>query len=354
MDEALDLARQGIGRTSPNPAVGAVLVRDGRVAGRGSHTWAGVKHAEILALEQAGPQARGADLYITLEPCSHTGRTGPCAAALIQAGIKRVIAAMEDPNPSVSGSGFEKLREAGIAVELANEYEAAAARINEGFVHAMRTGRPLVTLKAAMSLDGKIGAEPGDTGWITSAQARAHAQHLRHESDAVITGIGTVLADNPLLTDRTGLERSRPLLRIVLDSTLRTPPDSRIVESSDRDLIIAAKPGAPTERKRALAERGIRVCEFESLASLLDCLGREQYRSVLIEAGASVNGSALDDGLVDKVFLYYGAKIIGGAAVPLSAGRTRSRERAIAFERVTVHPIEPDEFAVEAYVHRDH
>ena len=221
LEESLDLAAQGLGRVSPNPAVGAVIVRDDVVVGRGFHTWAGVKHAEVLALEEAGERARGATLYVTLEPCSHQGRTPPCADAIVAAGIKRVVAAMQDPNPRVQGSGFRLLKSAGVEVEIDSQYAARATQLNEAFAHFMRTGRPLVVLKAAVTLDGRIGAPDDNEGWITSETARAHVQTLRHLSDAILTGIGTVLADDCLLTDRTSEERSRPLLRIVLDSLLR-------------------------------------------------------------------------------------------------------------------------------------
>lgn len=227
MREAIDLARQGKGQTSPNPAVGAVLVSNGQVAGRGFHTYGGIKHAEIWALDEAGTRARGATLYINLEPCSHQGRTGPCIDPLIAAGVSRVVAAMEDPNPLVSGEGFRKLLAAGIQVEFAEDFRAEAEKLNEDFVHFMRTGRPLVTLKAAVTLDGKIAAPDDNRGWITSNVARAHVQQLRHNADAILTGIGTVLADDCLLNDRTGLPRSRPLLRMVADSQLRIPLDSK-------------------------------------------------------------------------------------------------------------------------------
>src|SRR5579871_4640613 len=228
MHEALDLARRGQGRTSPNPAVGAVLVNHGEIVGRGYHTYAQVKHAEILALDEAGERARGADLYVTLEPCAHQGRTSPCADAVVNAGVKRVVAAMQDPNPLVSGQGFQRLRDAGIVVEVASEFTEAAAQLNEAFIHSMRIGLPLVILKAALTLDGKIAAPEDNTGWITSERARAHVQQIRHASDAILTGIGTVLADDCLLTDRSGRERSRPLLRIVADSTLRIPLESKM------------------------------------------------------------------------------------------------------------------------------
>ena len=208
-------------------------------------------------------QARGATLYITLEPCSHQGRTPPCADALVRAGVARVIAAMEDPNPLVAGQGFRRLHEAGIAVEVASEYADEAARLNEAFIHSMRTGRPLVTLKAALTLDGKIAAPEDNTGWITSERARAHVQEIRHNADAILTGIGTVLADDCLLTDRTGLERSRPLLRIVVDSTLRIPLDSRMVASANGDVAVITTSAASDERRRALEYRGVRVLVFD-------------------------------------------------------------------------------------------
>src|ERR1700722_8317594 len=256
MDEALELARQGLGRTSPNPAVGAVLVKDGQIVGRGFHTYAQAKHAEVMALEEAGAQARGATLYVTLETCSHHGRTPPCADALVRAGVVQVIAAMQDPNPQVAGQGFQRLKDAGIAVEVLPEYTDEAARLNEAFIHSMHTGLPLVTLKAAVTLDGKIAAPEDNTGWITSERARAHVQEVRHNADAILTGIGTVLANDPLLTDRTGEARSRPLLRIVADSTLRIPLNSRMIAGAKGDVAVITTSAASDERRRALEDRG--------------------------------------------------------------------------------------------------
>jgi len=360
MEEALSLARQGAGRTSPNPAVGAVLVQQGEVIGRGFHTYAQVKHAEILALDAAGERARGATLYITLEPCSHQGRTPPCADALVEAGISRVVAAMEDPNPLVAGKGFRRLQDAGIAIEVASEYAEEAAQLNEAFVHSMRTGRPLVTLKAALTLDGKISAPEDNSGWITSERARAHVQEVRHASDAILTGIGTVLADDCLLTDRTGLERSRPLLRIVADSTLRIPIDSRIVKSAKGDLTVLTTSAASVERRRALGYLGIRVLVLDGpggrpdLPRLIEFLAREQYRSLMIESGSKLNWAALESGIVDKVMFYYAPKILGGLqSLPVAGGAGRPRRiDAIQFHRVTLHAIPPDEFVVEAYLER--
>lgn len=359
MDEALALARLGAGRTSPNPAVGCVLVRGGEIVGRGHHIYSALHHAEIVALNEAGPRAHGATAYVTLEPCSHQGRTGPCADALIAAGVSRVVTAMEDPNPRVCGQGISRLRQAGIPVDLAPEYAEAAAEINQAFIHAMRTGRPLVTLKAAVTLDGKISAPEDNSGWITSERARAHVQIMRHHSDAILTGSGTVLADDPLLTDRTGQERSRPLLRIVLDSTLRIPLDSKIVASvQNGDLMVVTTSAASQVRRQALEDRSVRVqiCDAPdgrtNIAQVVQLLGREQYRSLMIESGAKVNWAALESGVVDKIYFYYAPKILGGIqSLPVVGGSGRRRRRdAIRFHGVKLHPIPPDEFAVEAWV----
>lgn len=360
MRRALALARQGLGRTSPNPAVGAVLVRDGTVVGEGFHVYAQRSHAEIVALEQAGERARGATLYVTLEPCSHQGRTGPCVEALIAAGVRRVVAAMQDPNPRVSGEGFRKLRAAGIEVEVAGTHTAEAERLNEAFVHAMRNHRPLVTMKAAVTLDGKIAAPEDNRGWITSERARAHVQELRHQHDALLTGIGTVLADDPLLTDRSGRERSRPLLRIILDSLLRLPLNSQMVRSCKNDLTVVTTSAASAERRRQLEERGVRVLVLDgpqgrtNFRALLDTLAQEQVLSLMIEAGAKVNWAALEALVVDKIYFYYAPKILGGLqSLPVAGGSGRRRRAdAILLRDVTVHPIPPDEFAVEAYLVR--
>jgi diaminohydroxyphosphoribosylaminopyrimidine deaminase/5-amino-6-(5-phosphoribosylamino)uracil reductase len=362
MREALDLARQGRGLASPNPMVGCVIVRDGVVVGRGFHTYEGLRHAEVIALEQAGEQARGADVYVTLEPCSHQGRTGPCADALIAAGVARVIAAMQDPNPLVSGEGFAKLKAAGIAVETAGEFAAEAAKLNEPFLHFIRTGRPLVTLKTAITLDGKISAPDDNRGWITSERSRAHVQELRHDHDAILTGIGTVLADDCLLTDRTGLPRSRPFLRIVMDSQLRLPLDSKMVRSVANDVVVVTTSASPPERRRVMEGRGIQVLMMDGpggradLASLVQWLGSKQYLSVMIEAGSKLNWTALESGCVDRVFFYYGPKILGGLeALPLAGGiGRRRRSDAIQVHGITIHQFPPDEFAIEGYVHRDY
>jgi diaminohydroxyphosphoribosylaminopyrimidine deaminase/5-amino-6-(5-phosphoribosylamino)uracil reductase len=361
MAEALDLARRGTALASPNPMVGAVVVRDGEVAGRGFHTWAGVKHAEVLALEEAGPRARGATLYVTLEPCSHQGRTGPCADAVIAAGIARLVSPMEDPNPLVGGLGFRRLREAGVEVVIDQAHAAEAQKLTEPFAHFMRRGRPLVFLKAAVTLDGKIAAPEDNQGWITSEQARLHVQQLRHASDAILTGIGTVLGDDCLLTDRTGAPRSRRLLRIVLDSQLRIPLHSRMVESCRDDVLVATTSAASPERRKALEARGVRVVVCDgadgrtSLRKVVEHLAGERYLSLMIEAGSKVNWAALESGVVDKIFFYYAPKILGGMqSLPVAGGAGRKRRvDAIRLKDVTLHQITADEFAVEAYLVKD-
>ena len=358
MLQALALARQGTALASPNPMVGCVIVRDETVVGQGFHTWNGIKHAEVLALEQAGDLAAGATAWVTLEPCSHTGRTGPCADALSAAKIARVVIASGDPNPLVSGEGVRRLQAAGIEVTAATEHQAAAEKLNEGFIHFMRTGRPLVTLKCAVTLDGKIAAPEDNTGWITSERARAHVQELRHATDAMLTGIGTAVADDPLLTDRSGLPRSRKLLRVVLDSTLRLPLDSKLMQSADGDLLIAATSAASGERRRALENRGAEVVIFDGprgrvdIRDVIALLGKRQCLNVMIEAGSKVNWAALEAGAVDKVFFYYAPKILGGLdSLPMVGGTGRQRRMdAIRLERTTLHAIPPDEFAVEAYI----
>ncbi|MBL8216686.1 MAG: bifunctional diaminohydroxyphosphoribosylaminopyrimidine deaminase/5-amino-6-(5-phosphoribosylamino)uracil reductase RibD [Bryobacterales bacterium] len=355
---ALDLAAGGVGQTSPNPMVGAVVVRDGNIVGQGFHTYAGRKHAEILAMEEAGGLARGATLYVSLEPCCHEGRTGPCADAVIAAGIRKVVAAMEDPNPQVCGKGFERLRAAGIEVVVDGEYTARARKLNEAFIHFMATRQPFVTLKSAMTLDGKIAAPIDNDGWITSERARAHVQTLRHASDCILSGIGTVLADDCLLTDRTGLPRSRPLLRIVLDSQLRLPVESQIVQSVDKDLLVVTTSAASLERKAALEAAGVEVCILDGrdgrtdLRGLLDFLGTRSYQSLMIEAGSLVNWAALDSGIVNRVYFYYAPKILGGLkSLPVAGGSGRPRRKdALVLRGISLHPIPPDEFAVEGYL----
>jgi len=366
---ALDLARAGIALASPNPQVGSVIVTpEGAIAGEGFHAYENKKHAEILAIEQAGDKTRGATLYVNLEPCSHQGRTGPCADAVIAAGIARVVCCMEDPNPQVAGQGFAKLRAAGIEVEV-GAFEEEARKLNEAFAKYIRHKTPLVTLKCAMTLDGKIAlatrgtSDQGKTSkgaartdWITGEAARAHVQQLRHQSDAILTGIGTILADDPLLTDRTAndrtaLPRRRPLLRVVLDSRLRLPLDSRLAQSAREDILVFTETTDPA-RQKELEALGVRVEQVArsgehslDLSYILKRLGELEITSVLLEGGSHLNASALDSGLVDKLFLYMAPKIFGDSAVAFAAGLHNPIEL-----RNPQHFIFGTDFAIEGYL----
>jgi diaminohydroxyphosphoribosylaminopyrimidine deaminase/5-amino-6-(5-phosphoribosylamino)uracil reductase len=369
--QALELARRGIGLTAPNPNVGAVIVSNGgEVVGTGTHTYEGVKHAEVLALEHAGDKARGSTLYINLEPCSHQGRTGACADALIAAGVRRVVGGILDPNPQVSGRGFARLREAGVAVAsgfLTDECQ----RVNEAFANYIRRHTPLVTLKTAMTLDGKIAPPPGESenptalgsgsvsgGWITSDVARAHVQELRHQNDAILVGVGTIIADDPLLTDRSGSPRRRSLLRVIVDSRLRLPLESRIVSTAHEDVLVVCS-FAEEKRKQILRERGIRVEQLPAatadgrpnMESIVRLLGELEVTSVLIEGGAMINWAALHTGIVDKVFLYYAPKILAGTgSVPFATASGFPRMNDAAHVKsIRLHRFGED-FAVEGYV----
>ncbi len=360
MQEALTLARKGLGRTSPNPAVGAVLMKDGEIVGRGFHVWSSKDHAEIVALREAGELARGATLYVTLEPCNHTGRTGPCVDALIAAGVIRVVAAMKDPNPLVAGKGLVRLQQAGIETVVDQHHTGEAEQINEPFLHSMRTGKPLVTLKSALTLDGKIAAPEDNSGWITSEKAREHVQQLRHLTDCILTGIGTVVADDCLLTDRSGLERSRPLMRIVADSQLRIPLSSKMVASANGDLIVACTSAAASDRRKALEKAGVEVLVLDgddgrtNLQELVVLLGQRQYRSLMVEAGSKVNWAFLEQSIADKIYFYYAPKILGGMqSLPVAGGVGRRRRAdAIRMDRLQLHTITAQEFAVEAWVRK--
>jgi len=330
--------------------------------GKGFHSYDGIRHAEVIALEQAGEKARGAILYINMEPCSHQGRTGPCADALIRAGVSRVVASMQDPNPAVSGEGFARLRAAGITVDV-GVLESEARRLNESFTKYIRTGTPLITLKSAMTLDGKIASEnfrsttkPGQE-LITGEAARAHVHKLRHASDAILVGVGTVTADDPLLTDRSGHPRTRTLLRVILDSRLRLPIESRLVKSANQDVVVLCAE-ANQERKTALQNLGIRIEQIASAAdghpdwnALLKWLGQQQITSVLIEGGSIVNASALKAKIVDKIFLYYAPRILGGMqSAPFASGAGFGSMAAAAHvKNIKLHHFGED-FAVEGYL----
>jgi diaminohydroxyphosphoribosylaminopyrimidine deaminase / 5-amino-6-(5-phosphoribosylamino)uracil reductase len=368
---ALDLARTGIGLASPNPNVGAVIVDNaGNVVGSATYTYDGLKHAEVLALEQAGDKALGATLYINVEPCSHQGRTPPCVDALIAAGIGRVVASIKDPNPKVCGRGFACLEAAGIEVE-SGRLEQEAKALNESFAKYIRHRTPLTTLKAAMTLDGKIAPPPGEShtptalgsggttgGYISSETARIHVQELRHQNDAIMVGVGTIIADDPLLTDRSGHPRRRPLLRLILDSHLRLPHESRVVKTAKDDVVVLCS-FAEEKKKQALLARGIRVEQIApvmpdgrpDMRGIVRRLGELEISSLLIEGGALVNWAALASGVVDKVFLYYAPKILAGTgSVPFAAGPGFRRiSEAAHVKSFRLHRFGED-FAVEGYL----
>jgi len=332
MQRALSLARRGVGFCSPNPAVGCVLVsngKDGTIIGEGWHEYDRRDHAEIVALNQAASLAQNATAYVTLEPCSHTGRTGPCAEALIAAGIKRVVIATTDPNPQVAGRGVVMLRDAGIEVAVGLECKAAQ-QLNYGFAKWIQSGLPFVTLKVAMTLDGRIAPSPDfnyeeKIFWITGPESRRAVQPLRHSSDAILTGIGTVIADDPQLTDRSGMARRRPLLRVVADSQLRIPLSSQLVQSASKDLLVVTT--SRNEERRAILEgHGVRVAVVEedsdgrvNLHALLRLLGKEQIQNLFVESGSAINTSFVNEGLVDALHLFVAPRLLGADAIPAFA-----------------------------------
>lgn len=327
MEHALDLARKGVGLASPNPAVGCVIVRAGEIVGAGFHQYEWRDHAEVVALKTAAGKARGATLYANLEPCNHTGRTGPCTEAIIAANIYRVVAAMPDPNPATSGRGFERLRAAGVET-VCGVLEDDARRLNEAFAWWIRTKKPLVTLKSAMTLDGQLALRKSKKRkrqeWITSEESRAEVQRMRHASDALLTGIGTILADNPLLTDRSGLPRRKRLLRVILDSRLRLSPKSRIVQTADDDLLVFTAAPLKSVKARKLQNEGIEIVQVRAprdridLGTVLAELGKREILSVLLEAGPTLNGAALSASLVQKLMLFYAPKFAGDVGVPFA------------------------------------
>ena len=354
MARALELAKRGVGQVSPGPLVGCVIVSpDGEVVGEGFYIFAELNHAETIALAMAGEKARGGTAYVSLEPHAHHGRTPPCTDALIAAGIKRVVAPIEDLNPKVSGKGFAHLRAAGLEVDtglLAEE----ATQVNEAYLHYMRTGRPFVHLKFAVSLDGKIATRTGDSRWVTGAESRARVHELRHAYDAILVGAGTVLKDDPLLTDRSGLPRRRPLVRVVLDDKVQLSPASKLARTtSEAPVIVVGRSkggdlsndaGRELSQGRDLSEKGgenvsgetraggesvsgeelpgveILALDPQNLLSVLDALGRRSIQSVLVEGGAAIAGSFIDSRLANKISFFVAPKIIGGSDAPIAVG----------------------------------
>ena len=323
MERALALADRGAGQVSPGPLVGCVIAKGEEIVGEGFYIFEKLKHAETYALEQAGTRARGATAYVSLEPHAHHGRTPPCTDALIAAGIRRVVAPTEDPNPRVSGKGFKHLRAAGLLVSV-GVLARAAEKLNEKYLHFVRTGRPFVHLKLAASLDGKIATRTGDSRWITGPESRARVHELRHEYDAVLIGAGTASADDPLLTDRSGLPRRNPLFRVLLDEHSTLLPSSKLIASlNEAPLLIFG--GAPslnlsegTDVRRLEVVRD--TAHGRDLFEVLSELGRRELQSVLIEGGAGVAGKFIDAGLVDKVSFFLAPMIIGGRDAPNAIG----------------------------------
>jgi diaminohydroxyphosphoribosylaminopyrimidine deaminase/5-amino-6-(5-phosphoribosylamino)uracil reductase len=372
---ALELASDAAAFASPNPTVGCVLMRSETVLGEGAHFYDNFDHAEIAALKHAraaGHDLHGATACVTLEPCVHHGRTGPCSDALIAAGISRCVVATFDPNPLVRGEGLARMSAAGIEVLVAptdSEFAVRARRLNDAFAFAIQHERPFVTLKAAVSADGKLAPAAGQRTataphWLTGSAAREDVQRLRHASDAILTGIGTVLADDPELTDRTGLPRRRPLLRVVMDPELRIPLESKLVRSvtaeGKKDLLVFCDEVADEERESELRACGVEVHRLPrrdgrlDLRVALDVLnGHYHVRSVLMEAGSSLNGSLLHDQLVDKVVLYFAEQELGESAIPFAGGTSPYlvQQRLSSVERMTFPNADAEDVRISGYLH---
>ena len=358
----MELARDGMALVHPNPRVGAVVVRDGIKVGEGFHIYDRRDHAEIIALKKAGAKTRGANLYVNLEPCCTVGRTGPCTKAIIAAGIKKVYAAMKDPNPAVSGRGFTELKRAGVEVHILERNHEYSRETNEDYAKWISTGLPFVTLKTALTLDGQIAQRAGSVTWITSKMSREAVQRFRLAADAILTGIGTVLADDPRLTDRTREPRRRRLLRAVVDSRLRMPLKSKLVKSAQDDLVIFTLQPLDSPKARALVRAGAEVVRLPAnrghvnLHAVLREFGQRQILNLLVEAGAELNGAALQAGIVDKMILFYAPKIMGTGGVPLARIPSRWFARSPALKNLTLNRYGPD-FVVQGYFHdvyRDH
>ncbi len=351
MKRALRLARRGAGSVSPNPLVGAVVVRDGRVVGEGYHLYERKDHAEVVALRQAGDLARGSDLYINLEPCSHFGRTPPCAPAIADAGIRRAFVALRDPNPLVSGKGIATLAENGIQVHE-GLCRGESARLNEKFLHFMQTGRPFVLLKLALTLDGRIATAAGESRWITGEAARRVVHRLRYEYDALLVGISTLLHDDPSLDARGA--KQKPLTKVILDSELRTPPQARVFSSPGR-VVIFHSPDASPDRAAVLGQKATLLPVRRNRPGLdWDCvtkwLGEQKITSLIIEGGGQVAGSALSAGVVQKIAFFYAPRILGSEALPGIGSLNVSRlADAIRLEHLKRTSLGPD-LLIEGYV----
>jgi len=357
MHRALDLAARSRGRTSPNPMVGAVLVKGSQLTGEGFHAYAGSDHAEIVALREAGADAAGATLYVSLEPCCLHGRTPPCVERILQAKIARVVAACEDPNPAVSGRGIAALRAGGVEVDVGVLAEEAS-RLNEAFFKHVRTGRPFVTLKVAASLDGKIATRTGESRWITSEGARRRVHQLRNEMDAVLVGIGTVLRDDPLLTTRLGIADQRDPIRVIVDNLARLPLRAKVIDrASPAATILAVSQMAPRSRIEAVEREGVQVSVVEdsprrvSLERLMEALGKRGILSVMIEGGAEINASALHEGVVDKVMVFLAPILMGGKSTPTAVGGEgiETLGQALRLHDVRIERLD-DDILIEGYI----
>ena len=358
MARALELAAKGVGLVSPGPLVGCVILDvNGNVAGEGFYVYEELKHAETVALEQAGKKTAGATAYVSLEPHAHHGRTAPCTDALIATGIRRVVAPVEDPNPQVSGRGFEHLRAAGVEV-ICGTMAREAQQLNEKYFHFMRTGRPFVHLKLATSLDGKIATRTGDSRWITGEAARLRVQELRHEYDAILVGAGTAAKDNPLLTDRSGLRRRRPLVRVLLDDELKLSPASQLAATAAASpVLVFSSPNADSNRRAELEKRGVEVVSHSGSRDwqfVLTELSKRSLQSIFVEGGANVAGDLLSAGLINKVTFFLAPRLIGGREAPSAIGGLGAERLAEAVELDNVEMIQRgSDFEITGYPRRN-
>ena len=358
MGEALKLAKKGAGRVSPNPMVGAVVVKNGKIIGKGCHRFIGGAHAEINAIESAGKAVKGADMYVTLEPCSHFGKTPPCVDALINSGIRKVFIGMVDPNPVVSGKGVRKLIKAGIAVKT-GIIDLKCRRLNESFVKYITKKEPFVILKSAVSLDGKIASHTGDSKWITCDKSRRLVHRMRFESDAVMAGVGTVIADDPLLNVRMVKKAKKEPFRVIIDSGLKIPLESNVLKpgAAEKTIVAVLKEKAVSKKADKIKEAGAQIIPVLGknkridLKKLLRILAKKGIASILLEGGSEVNAAALEAEIVDKVMLFYSPKLIGGKrAFGMIGGQGKSFvSEAIKVDDLNIKRMGTD-FIVEGYV----
>ena len=357
MKMALDLAKQGRGYTSPNPMVGALVVKDGKVVGKGYHRAFGEAHAEVNAIEEAGPQAMGAILYVTLEPCNHSGRTAPCTQKILKAGIKRVVAAMKDPNPNVKGGGLDYLKKQGIRV-ASGICEGQAAKLNEAFIKFVQTHCPFVIVKCAATIDGRIATKTGDSKWVSGKESRAFVHQLRHEIDAIMVGVDTVKIDDPSLTTRMNDRKGRDPQRIILDTHLSIPEEAKVLRlDSDSDTVIVTGPSVQERKKAAIEKSGVRFYQSPLRDGMIDLdflmkhLGKSGITSLMIEGGSHVIESSLRLGIVDKIMLFFAPKILGGDdGIPICSGLgpTEMRE-CIQLKDISVLRF-GDDVMIEGYI----